>query len=563
MKWNLVDLLSENGSEDPLSGKRREFYLPLASIAPGMEDTNNTRNVNKELYHLDDAAEQIPSDNHALIITIKPVPGFSFSDDGDFPDPSIRIHAIGGGMIRFKPTTEDIRDSLVLTMLGFQFPDKILPKVKWWERWIETNCIIKDVIYENINKSNLEGVLNSIEAPNTALISDRVEPTFGLNFPSGVTQNNKNGFITNFLQGNEENFIVVEPGAYIGKVNAMNLSEADTPNSNKRLTLKVIYSDHTQTSPHYMNPRELFYLLFGKDSYEATHHPLLIRFNEKGDTQDNISIEAKRMYLRPPLRTHARVKWEARKEIDNHAESWGVINSSGEYITIGPERFYNTQPPFFKDRYPPPEKEPNTKNTNKCNLFVFEICLRSGFKVRVWLDSSINLLFYKAPDPRYKDKVPDMSLARDIRTNNTYKTKGFAPLTNSEGIIWGRRWTKRLIEIVTPDERCDELNKMMEEEGRCFILVKAISGERSGHIAIMHHAEKHNNLTPKWLDESNLGLQVIRASVYENSDEKALDRVRDVYPNEPHVEGNELFLVELCPGKDPDTVMGLSDLCVR
>lgn len=31
LKYNLVDNLSESGTEDPTRGKRREFYLPLAS----------------------------------------------------------------------------------------------------------------------------------------------------------------------------------------------------------------------------------------------------------------------------------------------------------------------------------------------------------------------------------------------------------------------------------------------------------------------------------------------------------------------------------------------------
>ncbi|MHA1374162.1 MAG: hypothetical protein ACTSR7_07690 [Promethearchaeota archaeon] len=442
-KFNLVDLLSEQGSEDPASGKRREFYLPLASIPPGMDDISRTINVKKENFELSDLAEQIPSDNHAFIINVKTLPAFAFSDDGVFPDPAIRIHSTTRGTLRFRPEDDEHKNSLILELWGLLFPNNMLPKASWWQRWIDVNCIPKELIYENIDKSTLETVLNSIKEPETDLVSDSVDPTYGLKFPTGVTSVSKTEFISNFLQGKEETFIVAEPGAYIGKLYAKNPSQADDPNSEKNLTLRVYYSDHTLENPHIMNPRELLYLLFGNDSYEASNHPLLQTFNLKSSTQTNLSIEAKRMKLRPPLRTNARIKWEANQEISYHKQSWGKQKSSGEYITIGPERFYNTQPPFYKERYPPPEQEPKRENSNKCNLFVFEICLRSGYRVRVWLDSEIDLFFYKAPAPIYRNEVPGMSLARDIRVSNTYNSKGFAPLANSNGIIWGEEMGKK------------------------------------------------------------------------------------------------------------------------
>lgn len=103
---------------------------------------------------------------------------------------------------------------------------------------------------------------------------------------------------------------------------------------------------------------------------------------------------------------------------------------------------------------------------------------------------------------------------------------------------------------------------MIREEGRCFVLIKAKKGRRSGHIAIMHGVVKRNNHSPVWLEDYMLGLQIIRAAVYETTTRNAVDRTRDIFPVLPHIEGNELFLVELHPGKDPDTIMGLTDLCV-
>jgi len=647
IKWNLVDLLSEDESEDPTSGKRRKFYLPLASIPPGISDLSRTLSVNKDLFDPSDDKE-IPNDFPALIINIKPTGGYSFHDDGSLPDPSIRLHAIADGMLTFKPATDDTRDSLILKIPIFEFPHLILKKVKWWKRWMEASCIPQTIIYENVDKNHLKTVLDAIQAPPTSLFQDRVQPTFGLSFPSGVTQDatQLQNFKNSFLEGIPNYFLVVESGGYMGKVAAKNLSEIDNPNSEKQLILKVLYHDHEISNPHYMNPRELYHLLFGNDSYEANHHPLLLKLQEKGNNQHDTPIESKKLLLRPPLRTYARLKWEAEKEISNHADPWGSDKKSGHitgwesyssgtdthradlpfmpnlieparthgrvyvddtplkkgsgtntleedeyywdeteqklYIrlsgganpstktieaignqTVGPERFYNTQPPFFKGPYGNPYGDEKKDKAWKCNLFVCEICLRSGFRIKAYRDPNSGLLFYKAPDPSYKKEVSGMSLAADIRTNNNFNSEGFALLTNNDGSVnWGRRWAKKLVGISSPDDRCDEINKkMIDEEGRCFVLVKA-KKVGSGHIMIVHRAVKDSDRLPVWLDEIRKGLKMIKASIYEAGTLKAQDRTRKVFPYSTTVDGNELFLVELYPGKDPDTVSGLNDLCV-
>src|SRR5439155_7274460 len=131
------------------------------------------------------------------------------------------------------------------------------------------------------------------------------------------------------------------PGAYIG-------TAAQDPNNpaNRLLKLHVQYHDHNMEvnppNPHPMNPRELFYLLFGDDSQEAVGttadppHPLLRRMNVHGlIEQDDKNPESRRMLLRPPLRTWKRVMWEGDQEITKHQMYW---SSAG---ALGVNRLYN------------------------------------------------------------------------------------------------------------------------------------------------------------------------------------------------------------------------------
>src|SRR5262249_21978308 len=139
------------------------------------------------------------------------------------------------------------------------------------------------------------------------------------------------------------------------------------------LILHVTYHNHTDATPHPMNPRELFHLLFGNDSVEATAHPLLLRIHHNGEQgQSNVHPESRRMLLRPPLRTWKRLLWEAKLEHDLHQNDW---RPDGE---LGVKRLFN--------RYDDGTRHYNRssyKTFHKCNLFVSDIALRSGFRVCV------------------------------------------------------------------------------------------------------------------------------------------------------------------------------------
>jgi hypothetical protein len=114
---------------------------------------------------------------------------------------------------------------------------------------------------------------------------------------------------------------------------------------------------------------------------------------------------------------------------------------------------------------------------------------------------------------------------------------------------------------------------MIQEEGRVFILNTSNGGTTanpnhvgSGHIRIVESVLTDNNLSPLWMDEDRLGVQQVKVSIYEavrgGARLKASEWI-SVSPTRPPEMNNEIFLVELHPGRDPDTVAGLTDLNVE
>ena len=334
-----------------------------------------------------------------------------------------------------------------------------------------------------------------------------------------------------------------------------------------------------------MNPRELFYLLFGDDSKEATGHPFLLRMDQLGAADNTTPVKTRTMVLRPPLRTYARIVWEAEQECTDHAQAWAaLIKNPEQYLRITADRFIGTNPPFMTGPYPDTNVVPARGNTWKCNLFVGEICVRSGYRYRVYRDTASGLFFYKAPDPGFskvpftapdgttKPPIPGMSVVNDIRANNTFDPGGYVELRNSAGVRWGRRWdlkfTRMLDSGVSREAICDEITDvMMKIEGRCFTLVFARPGGDSGHTAILARVVKdeEHGLSPDWFNAER-GLQFIKASKYEavefkaqlSVDKKTFPRCKN--PDGTFKAGCELFMLECCPGRDPDTVAGLEDL---
>jgi hypothetical protein len=523
MPWNLVEPLSTTVHP------RRAFYLPLASIPPG---SDTVRPVPQNTFTPADDTTAAP--DKVFKIRISP-PSGGFSDEGTLPDPAYRLHAMDHGEVRFKPADSTMEDRLILKMDRFTLP---IIEPLWWQRWSDAECQPVHLIYENVDRDELETRLNSISLG---------ESFHGLTFPKEVADlTQRTQFITDFLAGNDNTFLVAEAGAVIGT------AAADPAHSGDRLLkLRGRYSMHLDSSPQFMNPREFFYLLFGDDSSEATSHPLLLKMEAVGTAA--AGMETKSIRLRPPLRTHARVMWESRIEIDNHATAWARSNSCLN-------RLYNTHSresrAFFASGYDFCRNDDGVVvGCWKCNLFVSDIALRSGFRICI---TDVNPHWHYAAAGWYAGRA-------DTAGNATNRVPLNGRVEN-ETKTWGFKIERYLRSLDDEDLVQAGLNHATQYEGRCLILAGARAG--IGHIMIV---EKVNG-PPKLVDDSEAGhgFKSIAVTLHEALGSGGAQSSDDTCKikgtggrADSHQNFSRLHLIELHPGKDPDTETGLRDCNVQ
>ena len=526
MPWNLVDALSAPNQPRP-------FHLPLASIPPG---STSVRKVTDDQFEPQDEKIIVSGEVKDLVfrIRIKPPSGGSFSDEGAMlPDPALRLHAMAPGTLVFKPADKDMGNRLILEMPRFMsLPED---RVRWWERWTEARCIPRQIIYENVDKTELENRLKAIDVGKTL---------HGLGFPMEVTNDQeKKEFITSFMSNADQgfSFLMAEAGAVIGT------AAVDPNDANFRLLkLRGRYRTFTTNLDEaIMNPREFFHLLFGDDSNEAGNHPLLLKIDKVGKTHTGHETES--MRLRPPLRTHARVMWEAAIEQSSHAADWAlpgdcharVFNRhSREGYVFSPASTYQTYP--------------------KCNVFISDMAVRSGFRAiilpasnKIWHYHDVNGYVHQV------DAAPNINDRQPLRGT-----------IDKIPFIWGwkiERWLRSL-----PDtERMPKLNEAIQEEGRCFILAGSRAAGHSGHIVIVESFDR----PPILVDAKHAGdgMQTITITTREaRTAQGAASRPMQRFlvggsgggPDTAHGFVH-LHVFELHPGQDPDTPYGLRDCNVR
>jgi len=498
-----------------------------------------------------------------LRIGITPPPA-GFTDEDGLPDPAMRLHAMDVGLVSFEPSASGDRIVLRSVTFGLPLHLKVSGNVRWWQRWIEAKCIPQDIIYENVDRTQLQARLQAMPAPINALFVNRVPAHFGLGFPADVTRGNKAAFITEFLSGTVGRFLIAEPGAYLG-VAAIDPGRSD---GSRLLRLHVRYHDHTDINPQPMNPRELFYLLFGDDSAEATDHPLLQRMQQIGQSeQADKHPETRRMLLRPPLRTSYRVQWEADREIDSHSANWALVGA------LGVNRLFNTHRrgnrSFNQRAY---------NDLNKCNLFTSDICLRAGFRVCIH-PVGANLWHYL--DANTHATFVHRQAGNDDRV-------GLRGIVEDRDVTWAWKF-ENWLRAQVPADRMRLLNEAILEEGRCFLLagararkfrphqningIKRVTncaaalgeGRGIGHIVIVRAVLDQ----PQLAAAVGTGLQHVRILKAEASGSGA--RGESCLVTLGGMEGQpdsctnfiRLHLLELHPGRDPDTVQGLRDLNVH
>jgi hypothetical protein len=547
MAWNLVDELSS-------TMLRRHFFVPLASIPFGQ---NDVRLIDRSMYTFEETYATLPAPDGrtsdvSLNIQIQiPVSGLS-NENGD-PDPLIRLHAIDKARIHFEPASGTMQDRLVLEMLTFAFyglaPVFSIVLPRWFGRWKDAAAIPLKVIYENVDRAQLQNLLNGIAAPVDGALENRIEPTNGLSFPVEVIQTNKANFITQFLAGAANHFIFAKSGSVIGT------AATDPANNTRRLLkLHVQYQDHTADNPHPMNPRELFHLIFGDDSFEAREHPLLVSLNEFGTTQTTVHPESKRMLLRPPLRTWKRVEWEAMQEVKQHKDDWKKSGS------LGMNRFYNDHSRLVNNNrlqfY-----DANYSGSPKCNLFVSDICIRAGFCALVQPGGNQDNHWYFQRAGSYSRHIHlvDAPVVPPLRPPGRLAVTGAA---DDAVTTWA--W-KIENDIRAQTNRHEFLNNLMEKEGRCLIVAGA-RASGSGHIVLVKEVTAEPSLNETVGD----GLQSIPLSIWHAGTTGGATNI----PYTPHLGGTatnvagsdgfiQLHLFEAQPGGDPDTVQGLRSLNVQ
>jgi hypothetical protein len=510
LPWNLVESLS--GGTSP----RRAFYAPLASIPPS---STTIRTVFPSAFT--PSADTLASGDKVLNVRIAQ----PFSPEGELPDPAMRLHAMAPGTVRFEPADATMLDRLILEMPMFLTP----LNVPWWERWMDADCLPYQIIYENVDRAELQARIESIPLVTPA-------PLHGLSLPAEIVlPTQRDTFVQNFMSGSPNHQLAAESGAVIGVA-----GPDPAGGSDRVLKLRARYHGHTDASPRFMNPGEFLNLLFGDDSNDSRHHPLLLRIDGVGLVQPG--LESKTMRLRPPLRTHERVMWESRIEIFSHPADWALAGRCGD-------RFYNDH-----------AREGRAFNHTdyhglwKCNLFISDIALRSGF--RCCIHDVGNTAWHYNGAGTYADNVHNSGNA-----NARIPLRG--KIDTLRGVTWGFKFEQWLRAIPVAD-RIRRVNDLMTDDGRCLVL----AGSRavgSGHIVLIKSVGATLQLTAtagNGIDrievttrEASRGGGDIRTGTFKLAGTGgAADSLSNF---------TRLHLFELHPGQDPDTPAGLRNCNVQ
>lgn len=575
--WNLVDALS-------LADVRRAFHPPL-----GNDQTREAGAAVLNQFNFSEIRDEtsLITNDIGLKVDIDPIDAGTV----DAPSPYIQLQAVAPGILSYQPATENTPNRLTLQLVSLLTLEFNVLTPAWWDRWVESRSTPELLIYENIDESSLRKRLLSI-APD--------DPNPGILFPAVLVGPGREEYVESFLLG--ENSLSVDSSGVILCVAGIDPDKDPSLDSLTRtVTLRVRYNDHTESAPQPMNPREFFYLLFGEDSAEATRHPFFMQMHNS-ETGLNLNPDTKdKMWMRPPLRTWKRVIWEAEGERSRHRENWGRGN------VLGSKRFRNNTTKIFT-------RGPNRRFNNdignsykkswKCNLFVSEICLRAGFKILVHpVNSKTNpkkrLHFHAANS--YANHA-----RRGILSN---------PTQGDRIVIKGMRddkeeeWAHALdnwLRTLPPSSIMQHLNEAMHAEGRCIILACARKrkfrpkleefpttndikppGEGKyrcrpipiGHIAIVEEVVENPSLTflnadGELLDPNFVGpgLESAIANIHLKTIEALRggvgkrDKTWEVGGDSKDADEATGFiwiqLIELYPGRDPDTHQGLRNLNV-
>jgi len=575
--WSLYEHLGQ-------STTTRLFSAPLASAVP---DGNKPVG---DLSHQVPAVSRfivadLPDQTNATATTnktfsIQITPGTGFAPEPDFPnlpDPVIRLHAMTTALVRFRPADN------ALVFQPFIFESLSAKSVPWWQRWIEAGRIPGEIAFINIDVADLTSRLQAATTADVMpgltiqpLISDS-----GNEVPldAGQIQN----FVTGFFAGTDPQFtLIARAGAVLGQAG---LSGSGP---NRELRLQVRYADHTDSNPQPMNPRELLYLMFGKDSTVATTHPLLKAL--EATVPPPAPRNTKQMILRPPLRTWARAMWEAGLEETFRSGSWAEATSMPAGTVINSVR---RERPGDPGHHTDPIGYGATANVNKCNIFVSEIAVRSGFKACIH--------HIVEPVWHYVDASSYANLARTAQVRAGQPANP-APIPIKGGAAgddtdkpWGMTYGQKIAAGMT----LADLNALVKVDGRCMVVAMmrprrfevggsppyvteatcpaALKTVNSGHIVIVREFDAAPVLVapvdPGFTVPPFVNPRVIKSMTLHTAGAFTNGALANA-PWNPTLNGRaggatsnlagiRIQLLELLPGGDPDTIQGVFSLNVK
>jgi len=570
--FDLVEALAVT----PQYANKRQFSLPLAALVPPDGDNDAfaipTGLPAKDIYaftdvYVHDNANGVTTDV-SLVITIRGP--FAADPSGALPPAAIRVHAMARGKLGFRPPG-------TLVLRTAQFSALTSAAVPWWKNWSDANCIPQDILYDDIDLTHLDAYLRNV-LPDGG--------TQGIKLPGSKDPPSRTKFLEDFYRGDVDadgaptTYFLVEPGAVIGRAGA-----AISPGDLNQLTLRVRYSDHLKPTAQPMNPRELLYLLFGKDSSVATNHPLLRALDTLPSPPPAPRNE---MSLRPPLRTWARLMWEAEREEAADAKLAGAArhwSAPGDLGSGGLSRLFDT---LFRRNGQRVNYAGIQAGENKCNIFTSELCVRAGFRAMAFQVNGTAEWHYIRANAHANAGA--LSLAANVilppLPAGRYPIMGSAEDASRQ---WGWVLTHYLL---GGSKTREQINDMMQVEGRALILAGARpatglgSGrltDHSGHIVLVRELPPYPpplptppnpQLTPN-TDPAAAGpgtmlraILAITAQASGGHGGVAHEQYELVLGGSTaFASGTSGFariqLLEASPGRDPDVLQGAFDLHIK
>src|SRR5678816_1292144 len=131
MPWNLSDPFSTSTA--------RRFHLPVASDPTGGAARPS---VSPDRYQIGEMeVDGMPRLQVTVAATAE-----GFPAEGGLPAAVIRLHAMGTGLLSYRPQVGSLRQCLLLDLAPGWL--RMATEVKWIHRWLEAGCIPRVVIYD-------------------------------------------------------------------------------------------------------------------------------------------------------------------------------------------------------------------------------------------------------------------------------------------------------------------------------------------------------------------------------------------------------------------------------